>query len=492
MVCTPRLGRKATLLVALATAAAGGLLASVAQAATSLTWSGTTSGNWSDASNWGGVGVPDGTGDTLVFPSISGTRTMNNDVSGVVVNSMTVNSGLYSLAGSTITFGGTNPIYTNNAGGSGDAIVNNQITALNTTTTFQSTGGTRLTFSGDITGTGGVTIGTSTGAGTVRFQGTAKTYSGDTTVNFGTLDLVTTASLIPSGAGKGNVTVAAGATILDENVNLDVNGLNGAGTINRNTGSNTRGLTVGNNNANGTFTGTIVNNGTGAYSVTKNGTGTQTLGAITTNAGVNANNGTLVLNGPVTASAITVATAGTLAGTGTFTTSGAFTANGVVAPGNLGVGSMNDSSATAAFSATSSLAAEIGGNTAGTGYDQLNFTNAAGTVTIDPAAALSLSLVNGYTPTASDVDYILTRADAGNFATTFAGTTEGGTVNLGAYTAQITYLANWTGSDAGSSLTGGNDVALYNFQPATAPIPEPASLGVLALGAVAMLKRRRK
>jgi hypothetical protein len=35
-------------------------------------------------------------------------------------------------------------------------------------------------------------------------------------------------------------------------------------------------------------------------------------------------------------------------------------------------------------------------------------------------------------------------------------------------------------------------VALYNFQPATAPIPEPASLGVLALGAVAMLKRRRK
>jgi hypothetical protein len=199
-----------------------------------------------------------------------------------------------------------------------------------------------------------------------------------------------------------------------------------------------------------------------------------------------------VLNGPVTASAITVATAGTLAGTGTFTTSGAFTANGVVAPGNLGVGSMNDSSATAAFSATSSLAAEIGGNTAGTGYDQLNFTNAAGTVTIDPAAALSLSLVNGYTPTASDVDYVLTRADAGNFATTFAGTTEGGTVNLGAYTAQITYLANWTGSDAGSSLTGGNDVALYNFQPATAPIPEPASLGVLALGAVAMLKRRRK
>jgi autotransporter-associated beta strand protein len=464
--------------------------ASLSFGATTLTWTGTTSGNWSDATNWGGVGVPDNSGDTLIFPSVSGTRTMNNDITGVVVNAITVNSGLYSLSGNGITFDGTNPIYTNNAGGSGDAITNNETITLNTTTTFVSTGATRLTLSGDITGTGGLTIGTSTGAGTVRLSGVVKTYTGDTNINFGTLDLVTTASLLPSGAGKGNVNIAAGATLLDENVNVDINGLNGAGTINRNTGSNTRGLTVGNNNANGTFTGTITNAGSGAYSVTKNGTGTQTLGTISINAGVNANNGTLVLNGPVSAATITVATAGTLAGTGTFTLTGAFTANGIVAPGNLGVGAMNDSSASATFSATSSLAIQIGGNSAGTGYDQLNFTNAAGTVTLDPASTLSLSLVSGYTPSNSDVDYILTRADGGTFANGFAGLAEGATVTVGAYTAQITYAANWTGTQAGSSLTGGNDVALYNFQPAA--VPEPASLGVLALGAVGLLARRRK
>jgi hypothetical protein len=141
------------------------------------------------------------------------------------------------------------------------------------------------------------------------------------------------------------------------------------------------------------------------------------------------------------------------------------------------------------FGPGSILAAQIGGNTPGDGaafYDQINVTNATGSVTLDSTATLSLAVVNGYVPMSGDVFYILTRADAGAFSTTFAGAPEGGTVSLaGGYSATITYLADWTGTQAGSALTGGNDVALYNV------IPEPSAAALL-LGSLGLLATRRR
>ena len=47
-----------------------------AQAAT-LTWTGTTDGDWNDASNWGGSGPP-ASGDNLIFTGTSNTATSND------------------------------------------------------------------------------------------------------------------------------------------------------------------------------------------------------------------------------------------------------------------------------------------------------------------------------------------------------------------------------------------------------------------------------
>ena len=81
------------------------------------------------------------------------------------------------------------------------------------------------------------------------------TYSGDTTISSGTL-VVGVSNAIPSGAGKGNVTVANGAALnLYRNL-VSLNGLFGAGTVGSIQGGS---LTLGNNNANSTFSGVLTN-----------------------------------------------------------------------------------------------------------------------------------------------------------------------------------------------------------------------------------------
>ena len=63
---------------------------------------------------------------------------------------------------------------------------------------------------------------------------------------------------------------------------------------------------------------------------------------------------------------------------------------------------------------------------------------------------------------------------------------EGATVSLGgAYSGTITYLANWTGTAATSTLSGGNDVAIYNA------IPEPGALAFVTWSALLLARRRR-
>ncbi|HEY2760557.1 MAG TPA: PEP-CTERM sorting domain-containing protein, partial [Pirellulales bacterium] len=108
---------------------------------------------------------------------------------------------------------------------------------------------------------------------------------------------------------------------------------------------------------------------------------------------------------------------------------------------------------------------------------------------LNGTTALNLSLVGGFTPSPSDVFYVMSRADGAAFSTLFSGTSEGGLVSLGGgVTGQITYLANWTGTQAGSSLTGGNDVAIYNVT----AVPEPATFALFAMAGVTVAAVRRK
>ncbi|HTQ38105.1 MAG TPA: PEP-CTERM sorting domain-containing protein [Pirellulales bacterium] len=366
------------------------------------------------------------------------------------------------------------------------------------TATFNNTTNTSSSFlvNNTLTAASGQTWGVNiTGGGSsnelVTFETVAKAYNGDTTIQSGgQLRVLNTDNLLPHGAGAGNVIINSGGTLNLNVASLQINGLSGGGAITKTT-SNSKTLTVGDNNANGNYTGTISMSGGSGNAVTKIGSGTQVFGGTITTNNFNVNVGTAQLNSTLTATAVTVAANAILGGTGTATLTGAFNVNGTIAPGDS-PGVLNVSSLTAPFSSTGGLSIEIAGNTPGntsSNYDQLNFTNASGSVALNSSSVLGLSVINGFVPSPSDVYYIMSRADSGAFSTLFNGTSEGGTVNIGGgYTGQITYLANWTGTQGGSSLTGGNDVAIYNVQ----PVPEPASVVLLAISGLTLLGGYRR
>jgi autotransporter-associated beta strand protein len=123
-----------------------------------------------------------------------------------------------------------------------------------------------------------------------------------------------------------------------------IGGLNGSGTnvLNCQNALNNIGLTLGNNNANGSFSGVI--SGTG-WGVLKVGTGTQILGGASTYTGATVvSNGTLMVDGSLASgSTVSVAPAGTLAGAGTV--GGSVTVLGTVSPGDA-VGTLTTGSQT--------------------------------------------------------------------------------------------------------------------------------------------------
>ena len=142
--------------------------------------------------------------------------------------------------------------------------------------------GRMATFNGAISGYPDLTV---SGGGTVNL-GTANSYSGNTTVSAGTLQLGANGA-IPSGSGNGNVSLTG---TLDMNGFSDtINGLSGAGTVN-NTAAGTPTLTVGGNDQSSTFSGTITNTA-GTLALAKTGTGTLTL------SGTNGYSGATTVNG---------------------------------------------------------------------------------------------------------------------------------------------------------------------------------------------------
>jgi fibronectin-binding autotransporter adhesin len=259
------------------------------------------------------------------------------------------------------------------------------------------------------------------------------------------------------------------------------------------TGANTKTLTLqGSTTGTGEISGTIVNNSAAnTTAVVKAGTGTWTLSAANTySGGTIVSAGTLLVNNGTTGSGtgtgpVTV-NGGTLGGSGSIVGAVAVNATATLSPGNSpGVLSITSS---LALNAGSTYLAEVGGAAAPGvgGYDQTQVTGLTSTLTL--AGGLVLAPVGGYSPTAADVYYVLTQAGTTPVNGAFAGAPEGAVASLGnGVFGRVTYLANWTGDQLTSSLTGGNDVAVYAVS-----VPEPATAGMAAVAAAGLLARRRR
>jgi len=132
----------------------------------------------------------------------------------------------------------------------------------------------------------------------VRTWGASSTYSGDTVINQGELNIPGSGeNVIPNGSGKGSV-VINGSGILNLGGNNEIiNGLKSASAAAniKNTGSLSA-LTLGNNDATASYAGSIGSGGA-AITLIKVGGGTQTLSGVNTYSG-----GTILSNGVLSVS----------------------------------------------------------------------------------------------------------------------------------------------------------------------------------------------
>lgn len=296
----------------------------------------------------------------------------------------------------------------NNIALSGSATVN---TGANTTLSGVISGGNNLT---------------KTGASTLTLTGN-NTYSGSTSVNTGTLSIASDSNL-----GTGPLNLANGTILqITGNTTLD-NALALTGLVTVNAG------------AAATLSGTI--SGTG--SLIKAGASNLTLSGSNTNSGTTTvSAGTLVVDGS-TASATTVASGATLAGSGTLGGDVTVQSGGILSPGGAGVATLTVNG-NLTLASGSTLALDINGATAGTGYDRVVVN---GTVDVSGAA---LAVTHGYAAGSGDSYTVIVNDAADAVTGTFSGVSEGGKFN-----------AAGNGTELTTSYIGGsgNDLSL------TAPI----------------------
>jgi autotransporter-associated beta strand protein len=324
------------------------------------------------------------------------------------------------------------------------------------------------------------------------------TYTGDTTIAPGGILRVDFNNAIPSGAGRGNVVFEGNGQLQFLNATMQgINGLNSTSSsavITNVPGNNGVTFTVGNLNAAGTFAGSIVNpTGSGLFNLVKTGTGIQKLtGANSYRGTTTVSGGTLIVNGMHNnAGNYNIASNATLGGTGAINLApdNSITMNlGSLAPGDGGPGVLNIGGKLN-ISSGGTLKLEIAGAFPGNGptfYDQLNMTSPRGPINAE-FAHFTANLMNGFLPKPGDAFYVLTRSDSLPFGgVPFDGRPEGSIIGLGSgISGRVTYKANWTGLQATSTSTGGNDMAIVI-------IPEPTSATLSALGILGLCALRRR
>jgi len=370
-----------------------------------------------------------------------------------------------------------------------------------------------ITYAGNITGSGPVTkTGSGTGGGTLTLSGTGSDYTGLTTVSVGTLNITTANAL---GSASSGTTVANGASLsfsggltLAEPFSIAGGGTTGAdgalhsisgnNTLNGNIVANTTVITrivadsgqlTINGNVSSSATGSVANgfvfqgNGTilmngvisGGTPVTRSstGTGTAILAAVNTYSGITTiSNGTIQvgLNGVgTTGSAAVAVNAGTLAGSGIV--------NGL---------------ATIASGASLSP-----GDTSGTSVGTLTFANGltfnstgGANVKMDLGSSSDLILLTGGTFTSNNTGLT-------TFNVTPGAGFGNGIYNLIDWSSLSVTPTNVDLADfAVTGLTGGL-TGTFQFDGTgrilqLAVTPEPAHFGLLGMGLLALVWRRRR
>ena len=435
--------------------------------AAALAWNGSgavtgISTPWSLDTNWTPTAVPQ-SGDTLTFGTTTNSRTSNNDLVGLTLPGLNISGNAYTISGNAVTLTGDVVFSagTTNASFVSMPLVMTQNLNVDVAAT---TGSGRLELNGDISGNFAVT---KISPGMLRLVVGTKTYLGDTTISGGTIDLA--GGSLPSGAGKGSVFIAPGATLNSNNQNTAINGLNGAGAANK-TGSNSRTLTIGLGDANGSHSGTVSFVG-GTSNMLKDGAGTQVMaGTGTLSGGFVVNGGRMIVDGTYTGTGFAGAN-GTLGGTGAL---GNVTITGQLKPGGtLSAGVTSDSTAVLntaglTLNGASITTLDIVSIARETGYDGVDSTGAivyGGTLNVNTAAVLGTFDLFAFGAT----------VPTGNF----------GVVNVNG-TALTNTAGIWTGA------IGSNT---YVFTQATGDLvviaPEPTTLAALVGASVLGLRRRR-
>lgn len=413
-------------------------------------------------------------------------------------------------------------------GGAGNANFSGGITLNNSNLQFVYSGGSNVTISGAVSGTGNLAINNTTNSGvnftmsgtsinnagtitnsvvpvtgastttisgalganvtkviqnsstaSLTLSGNNASFAGDIEVAAGTLRTGSSTAVNASNT----VSVASGATFDINNLNETVEGLNdlsgGGGTV-TNSGAAVRTLTLGGSGAyayGGAVTATTAAN----LNLAVTGGGTQTLSGANSYAGTTVvSSGTLLINGTHTgAGAYSVGASGTLGGIGTIT--GATNAGITLASGaKLAPGSGGAGTTTAVLSGTGSLdlSAAVGGANTGALVFQLastsdQFVLASGTLAIGSGqlefSDFSFSNIAGF----GAGTYVL--FDAASAISGTLGSSLSGTVG---------------GLSALLSLDDTNNDILLTVS----PIPEPSTYALLGggLATLAFLRRRKK
>jgi autotransporter-associated beta strand protein len=184
-----------------------GTLAAPAAHAQNYTWNAATSGIWTADANWAG-GIAPGTGNSTTNVTLNSASPLTSAITSTInTGNFTLNSLTFSSVSSGGTGNATNQlIFVDNGGTSPSIIFNSGNSSLAISVPI-SLGSSTTTFSGVVSGAGGAIVKNGIGAPTLTGN---KTYTGNTTVNAGTLLVNNTAG---SGTGSGAVSVAIGAIL---------------------------------------------------------------------------------------------------------------------------------------------------------------------------------------------------------------------------------------------------------------------------------------